>query len=684
VSDRSFSSVPENGECDRARSVTTGRALSAEESARKITAGRFFLLSGALLFVATAAVVVWQNSRLAILWDLSYVLENASRIALGQRPYRDFPFPYAPLTFLFQAAIIRLFGRVVWHHAAYAAAAGGAATVAAFALTRRLLGVEGVGGVLAATLLSAPLTVLGIYAIVPHPFYDPDACLAVLLLLVVLLSERAVGTGAQPRPPAVGGSIATGAALVVPLFVKQNIGVAFLIPTVCALVAVWLTSSGAAAEPFGVDGVRRSRLLLAGVVLGTGAAAALIAIFFGWSNYMRWTVRFAVARRLPPLRDQFDLYASPMVWIWLALFVAGVVVARLRGRFEVRGRLVGAVLMGAPWLHVASVYFSSDDPDEWEIDLLTLWPFIMVLSLLASAFVIRRRGLTMKSLLPVIIVATIHGTFLSQSTWGSTYGIWPFFALLVAFTIGAAEVGQPASLIVSAIVALTMLIVGSDYIGSSHRLIYAKVGDGPSMHSSIPVLRGLTVRGRWLPDFEQLLAFTEREIPRDDAILSMPGEDLFYFTTGRVPKFPVIMFDRTISPYSPSEIAALAVERDVRWIIVKKRLQVNGQPMPDLARILMLLAPRFELVARLSNYDIYRRSIARLEWSGGRFGRRGGRRGGPQRRPSRQGRRRLAAGGRWTRAPTAPRRTRRASTVAMRTPVSGTADSQPRRLSAIV
>lgn len=56
-------------------------------------------LAALLLFSATAAVVLWQNSRLGVLWDLSYILENCYRISLGDVPYRDFPLPYAPLTF---------------------------------------------------------------------------------------------------------------------------------------------------------------------------------------------------------------------------------------------------------------------------------------------------------------------------------------------------------------------------------------------------------------------------------------------------------------------------------------------------------------------------------------------------------------------------------------------------------
>src|SRR5258706_14235846 len=75
--------------------------------------------AGLFLFLATALVVVWQNSRLAVLWDLSYTLENSYRISVGDIAYRDFPFAHAPLTFLIQPAIIKLAGRVCWHPVAY-------------------------------------------------------------------------------------------------------------------------------------------------------------------------------------------------------------------------------------------------------------------------------------------------------------------------------------------------------------------------------------------------------------------------------------------------------------------------------------------------------------------------------------------------------------------------------------
>ena len=38
--------------------------------------------AASFLFLATSALVIWQNSRLAVLWDLSYILENSYRISL--------------------------------------------------------------------------------------------------------------------------------------------------------------------------------------------------------------------------------------------------------------------------------------------------------------------------------------------------------------------------------------------------------------------------------------------------------------------------------------------------------------------------------------------------------------------------------------------------------------------------
>src|SRR5438552_10679243 len=107
----------------------------ADETKTKVGWRLLDVLAGLVLFGGTGAVVWWQNARLTVLYDLCGVLEPATRIAQGDLPYLDFPFPYAPLTFMMQAALIRLTGAVYLHHIIYCCVLAGLATV----LTWRIL-----------------------------------------------------------------------------------------------------------------------------------------------------------------------------------------------------------------------------------------------------------------------------------------------------------------------------------------------------------------------------------------------------------------------------------------------------------------------------------------------------------------------------------------------------------------
>src|SRR6266852_9794644 len=161
-----------------------------------------------LLALASAGVVFWQNFRLGVLWDLSYILENSYRISLGDIPYRDFPFAHAPVTFLIQAALIKLTGRVYWHHVAYCAIVGGLSTVLTWRVLHNALRNTVAHARLLAFLLSLPLIPLGVYCIFPHPFYDPDCTFAILLGLLLLQRLE--------RNPSWWLALVTGGVMVVP------------------------------------------------------------------------------------------------------------------------------------------------------------------------------------------------------------------------------------------------------------------------------------------------------------------------------------------------------------------------------------------------------------------------------------------------------------------------------------
>ena len=576
-------------------------------------------IDGAWLFIATAAVVVWQSSRLTVMWDLSYVLENATRIAMGDVPYRDFPFPYAPLTFVVQAIIIRLFGRVAWHHVAYAAIAGGAASALTYAIVRRIEPRRSV-----AIALTIPLIVLGIYCIFPHPFYDPDCCLVVLAVVFLLSRPGRLRDSAQPSPRIaffkgrcecddifdVMGSrnapFAAGATAVLAVFVKQNIGLA-LVSAIVILAIVW-----------------RQWRVIAGVAVAAACAIGIVAVVFGIHNYVVWTIRFAAERRLMPMRELLSIYVDPTLWWWVACVMVGLLVsqwsagvlgsrdgaeARRRGggdslafapthprafapSFSPLTRAVSIALIVTPFVWSIVRIFITDDPLERQINLLRVWPLVLVCATIVA--IIERQ------IIPLLVVAAVHGAFMSQITWGSTYGIWPLLVILLAFTF------RRAPAVVAFVVTAAILAGGIPYMIHNERLAYVKL-DGAPHRSRLPALRGLTVAGEWLPDFEELVAWLDHNVPRDDAILFLPGEDPLYFTTGRRPRFPVLMFDRTINPYDAETIARLADERHVRWVIVKQRLQLNGTPMENLDETVQRIVRGARVAARLHDYVVVER-----------------------------------------------------------------------------
>jgi hypothetical protein len=582
-------------------------------------------LAGVFLFGATALVIVWQNSRLAVLWDLSYTLENSYRISLGDIPYRDFPFAHAPLTFLIQAVLIKLTGRVYWHTTAYCAVVGGLSTILTWRILHTVLRRTVAHARLLAFLLSLPLIPLGVYCIFPHPFYDPD-CTFVMLVGVLLLQQ------VELKPSATRRALLAGIVLVIPLFVKQNTGLAFLTSAVVLLLAVLVV------ERFGRRAVRGYVLALAAAAAALAVALLRIQYLAGLRNYWHWTIQFAAERRTPARAEMLGIYADKMILLWIAFIAVGVILLWLSRRGNRVWALLSALLIAAPFIWPAIYLLREHDPSERADRLLAVWPVLLISSFVVAIVSLkRRRGISM--VLPFIIIAAIHGAFMSQQLWGSTYAIWPLFMILLAITLSdvssfcsfssvrldAGLVPQPIgrtsppskrlqdwqswmTVPLTSLIGLSLLIAGAFYVRSHERLDYANLDEGEIRRSTLPQLKGLAVRGEWIPNFEELVRYTEREIPRDEGILILPGEDPFYYTTGRRPQFPVLLFDHTVNPYSPEEILKICRDRNINWVIIKQDLQNEDEQVErERDRLTEAVEKEFEQVESLNNYDIYRR-----------------------------------------------------------------------------
>ncbi len=455
---------------------------------------------------------------------------------------------------------------------------------------------------------------LGIYCIYAHPSYDCDCILSILLAVLLLqrLEPKEVTAIGPIRSTSWLRSFIAGAALVLPLFFKQNIGLPFLF-IVLAAIAVLLLASLSRHRP--ADTSTPSRTTLLTVLAGTSAAlltAGLLLHFtVGLRNYFYWTVQFAAQRRLPGFSAMLSVYAEPSLCWTLPCITIALLLLHSRFIHALWARLLTLGLLAAPFIWTILTLFLTGAADDRASNLLALWPLLLILAAVLTLYELRR-GPGLRTLLPIILLTTIHGAMLSQQLWGSTYAIWPLLLLLIAGTIAfLARIDvpgiQPLTTALTAIIAATLLLCGGLYMASEERLSYSKLSDGPLVHATLPQLKGMAVRGPYLPAFEQLVRFTATNIPANDAIILLPGEDPFYFTTGRIPQFPVLLFDPATDPYSPQQIATLARTRNVRWLIVKRSLQINEDPTPQRQATLDLLGRDFALYRQLDDYDIYRR-----------------------------------------------------------------------------
>jgi hypothetical protein len=572
-------------------------------------------LVASALFLASAAVVLWQNAHLAVLWDASYTLETSFRIALGQMPYRDFPLVHSPLTFLIQAAIMRLTGRVFFHHVLYAAIVSGLATVLAWRIVLRTLQGRLRAAWPISLLLAAPLVPLGVYSILPFPSYDCDSAFSILI--VIFLLQR------LPEDPATLNSrlrfFAAGAALPLPLCFKQNIGLPLLAAAFSLILLLMLLQQlrRASASP----STPALGALLAGAVTMLLAAGLLLHFTAGVGNYLHWTIQFASQRRLPGLPVMLTVYAEPSLLWWIPSVAAALTLLYSRFAKALWARFATLCLLAAPFLWTLAGLFLSTDADDRADSLLALWPLLLILSGALTLWSFCRHP-SLRAGLPVLLLAAINGTFLSQQLWGSTYAIWPLLVLLIAEMIAllaSVESSIPASdpaprtlflaPTLSAIISAALLICGGLYTASEERLSYARVLDeGLVVHSTLPALKGMAVSGPYLPEFEELLRFSANEIPFSDGLILIPGEDPFYFATGRTPQFPVLLFDNATDPLStPTLLAAEAERRKTRWLIVKRTMQMKEDPTPQRAASLEALQKRFLPYRKLGSYDVYRR-----------------------------------------------------------------------------
>ena len=491
-----------------------------------------------------------------MLVDISYILNIATRIAAGDVPYAQFPLAQAPLTFLTQAVLIKLFGPHFFVQIAYAAIAGGLATVLTYVIARRL-----VAGVVAspdalAALLAIPLVPLGIYAILPNPFYDPDGCLVILAAVAAILA-------ASDRPTRTRWLVA-GALISVPVFIKQNIGGAFLILAVAALVA------DAFARPAARAGLR---WCLTGLAVALGLELLALQLIVGIDQYLAWAWTFALAGRGVTL-ERVASFADPSV-VWLGLLILGLALVTLRLAARLRAPVFLVVLCVALLTRLSALATF--------IDVNTLFPPLLIVASVFAVIRAARDGTHIDTVLPVVLTGTAAGTLMSLGLNGSTFGIFPLLVLAIAAIVRDLKRFLPGTMrlapVTGAVLALFLTVSGAAYTLTNARLLFVDANaPGPVVRSEFPSLAGLSAPGPYIGDLDAILTWTRDNVPAEDATVFLPGEDPAFFALGRRPRMPSVYYYDVANPYSPAEVARIADEIGLRWVLVKDRLQLVEEP----------------------------------------------------------------------------------------------------------
>ena len=186
-----------------------------------------------------------------------------------------------------------------------------------------------------------PLIFLGTNSIFPHPFYDSDSTLVLLFCIWLLLHlER--------RDFPVLATVLCGVCFAIPLFIKQNTGLALSVEC-CGLHCIFFWDS------------RATWRCWRGFREWSDHGLGLIQCTAGAGNYLHWTIQFASSRRLPGVGTVLGVYRDPgLMWIF-AVFAGGLALLLLHPiGLGLRQRLIGwltALLLALPFLWAFAALF---------------------------------------------------------------------------------------------------------------------------------------------------------------------------------------------------------------------------------------------------------------------------------------------------------------------------------------
>lgn len=530
------------------------------------------LMLAALLGINAAIITYWKSTWSAHLLDYAYLAEISHRIFLGQVPYRDFLLVLTPGVYFITSTIMKLTGGFSHQWLVIQAMCVTFLTslVSFFVflrLSKRLW-----------------LTVLLSLCILPaghgtHPYPDYGIWTTLIVMSTILCLTYFPTTTLHAWLGFVIGILSA-----VSFLFKQNVGFVF-----AAVVAV---------VHFFTFIFSRSKSKKAGALFVWLGQGLVTGGFLGWliwqrafSHFVYGTYTFPKLVRNPGANllavvADYNTTLPILAPVFFAgfFFFCIFMALRLVKDHNIRKWIsisVSAVALLA-WGY-GLVYAFRLIPDSIDLLITLVWVFVMIVGAVAflgnSIESVRANKRPALWFLPLVLLLTMHAGFITANISWSVFPTWPLLYALLAWSYPVLKrmfAGFPMFLLVGSGLVIPLYAMSGYMYTDAFSHFSGLYTVGPNYRSTKGNIAGLSNPGFWVPTFEDLLADTEKRIPKTDTVAFIPGDDVFLSASGRNNVMRCSQWNIGTCDTFGEKLEREILEKKIDWIIMKDVVMFPG------------------------------------------------------------------------------------------------------------
>jgi hypothetical protein len=567
-----------------------------------VFASAWALLSGVVVYI--------QSFRWVPLGDYANMVEYAYKIFCGALPFRDFMTPYPPGTFYIMSWLMKLFGVSNMVFKIYVVFLQVLIVLLTYAILQKLNRDRSLN-----LILILPLAFVG-HAMFPFPVYDIHAHLFVLVAigLFIAIMNREIKSS-----PAL---FLYGVLVALPMFFKQNVGVGMIVAAYLGLLILLFMAT----KPL--------RLADFMTVLSGSVLVFAFALFLLYKNDLLVKAYHDIfsfpALNRNPLQSLYEIalnfLSAKFLVLYASFFLTIVAVNKIKKRklLTISGDAINLALLVSFFAVPVSLFLvmflkfrlAGMAANAFAIVSKVyryfggLWYLVFLILVVLLLLKIKRRGIRALDYLDVLSVQIMIISlfqFLAQKLL-SAASIWPLLLILLCYIRREVTAAFNFDLLPQIRLFILLLVpVCAFWLFASNSAWYQNhlSFNFKPPRSSTENLKGLACEGDVIPIMDSMFRFVEKEIPFNESIATLPGEDPFYFTSGRKSLMSYLhLIDHTYN-YDAERVWQEMKEKNIGWIIVKTETQVKVYTNTE--ALLKHIMNECDLYAQIRGYEIYKR-----------------------------------------------------------------------------